>query len=339
VLVPLIAAVVFVYAVAFSDWWLKFPEPARSQLALAKMEELGSGIGCRDNCLGDKLGYRAMIKKQLEVGGYDKGVGKLMLEHVTWEEKSADYRRELIGLIRDNEDLKKERDSSYVIRMPQRLMDYLNQAKGSIEVKSQILTSFPEDAAASDAFISNLLALSRDKSKGYDERKQAMTSLENLMFRIDGTVDAPIPKHKNIDYVAICDILLTMAEKEKGGTKGELEFRAHALGAMNGCLQYKEFYKEDFFKRLLAIFYEDGVYPGIQREIITELGYYKRVDSKKFIETMLKINDDQDLNKIIRSDAEYELKQANVEHQPVGMSDEEYYQLKETLDFYTNLEK
>jgi hypothetical protein len=339
VMIPIIFFGLFTYAVGFSDWWLKFPEPTRSQIALMKMEGLGSGIGCRDNCIGDKLGYRIMIMNQLSKNGYDSGVGELMLKHVTWENKSVDYRRELIGLIRSNEDLKKEKDQSYQIKMPVALLAYLNNVSGNTQVKSQILTSFPEDAAASDAFISNLLALSQDKSKSYEERMQAITSLKNIMTSFDGDKENPTPKHQNIDHVAICDIFLTMAEVEKGKTAEDLKFRRHILNSMNGCLLYKELYKEDFFNRLLAIFYEDGVYPGIQRELMTELGYYDRVDSKKFIETMLRISNDQSLNKITRSDAEYELKEANVEHQPVGMLDEEYYQLKSTLDFYTNLEK
>ena len=339
VLVPVVGFAVFIYATMYSGWWLKFPEPQRSQIALAKMEGLGSGIGCRDDCIGGKIAYRAMIMDQLEKRGYDSGVGELMLKQISWEDKAIDFRREMIGLIRSYEDSKREKDTNYEIKMPGALLEYLNKTDGSIDVKSQILTSFPDDAAASDAFVSDLLSSAQDESKGYEERSQAMTSLKNIMTDFDGDKENPIPKHQNIDYIAVCDILLTMAENNKGKSKGELDFRRHILNSMNGCLLYKEFYKEDFFNRLLAIFYEDGVYPGIQRELMTELGYYDRVDSKRYIETMLEINDNQNLNKIIRSDAEYELKQAGVEHRSVGMSDEEYYKLKETLDFYTNLEK
>ena len=84
ILIPVFLFCVFVYAVEFSDWWLKFPEPQRSQIALAKMEGLGSGIGCRDDCIGGKIAYRAMIMDQLEKRGYDSGVGELMLKQISW---------------------------------------------------------------------------------------------------------------------------------------------------------------------------------------------------------------------------------------------------------------
>ncbi len=336
VLLPLVVLSVFIYAVGFSSWWLKFPEPQRSQIALAKMEGLGSGIGCRDNCLGEKIVYRKMIMDEMEKNGYEKGVGKLMLEQIAWDSKSSDYRRELVSLIRSCEDSKKEKNQAYQITMPKALLDYLNRPDGSIEVKSQILSSFPDDAAASDTFISNLLSVAQDKSKSYEERKRAMTSLKNIMADFDGTKENPIPKHKNIDYAAVCDILLTMSEGESGKTSEALDFKRHILNSMNGCLIYKEFYKEDFFDRLKVIFYEDGVHPGIQNELMTELWYYKQVNLEKYINLMKDISSSETLNKIIRSDASYELKKMNIDHEVVDLPDDEYEKLKGTLDFYSN---
>lgn len=336
VLAPIIAIAVFLYATAFSNWWLKFPEPQRSQIALAHLEKSGSGIICRDNCVGEKLVYRQMILSQLEKRGYDSGVGKLMLEHISWENRGADYRGELIGLIRQNEEKKKEKDQNYTIKIPQALLDYLNKNGGNADVKSQILVNFPEDAGASDVFISNLLSLAQDKSNGLEERRQAMTDLKNIMNDHDGTDENPIFKYKSLDYPAICDIFLTIAEKEKGESPKELSFRAHTLNAMNGCLWYKDFYKEEYFDRLKNIFYEDGVHPGIQRELFTEFYYFQNFNLDKYAQLMRDIVNDKSINKIVRSDASDSMKELNISHEVVNLSDEEYEQLRDTLDFYTN---
>jgi hypothetical protein len=336
VLIPVIGVAALIYATAFSNWWLKFPEPQKSQIALARIESLGSGISCRDNCFGDKLTYRQMIFSQMEKRGYDSGVGKLMIDHVTWESKDVSYRREVVSMIRDNENNKKEKDPNYVVKVPQKLMDYLNKTGGNVEVKSQILTSFPEDAGANMGFVSDLLTLIQDKTKSSQERSQAMTDLSDIMNDYNGTNEEPIVKYNHLDYEAVCDVFLIIAEAEKGKSPEDLNFRKHTLNSLNSCLQYKEFYKEEFFNRLKAIFYEEGVHPGIQNEIMTELNYFKRVDLEKYLKLMVAINSNKELNILIRRSAGRELENNNRQAEKIDLPEGPVEKLFEKLDFYTN---
>lgn len=324
VLIPVVGLAVFFYATIFSDWWIKFPEPQRSLLALERLESTNKdGDKNIHNTEQDSVCEEIVLKELLNKGG-DGVVGRRIKEDLKNEEKAIDYRRILIDIVRKSEG-EKNKNKDSCINAPVFLLDYLNSGSGNRLLKMKIIDSFSGDEKISDIHLANLLSVIQDENKSVDDKFFAISDLRNVIIAAEKgcNPNKPSDVYKNLNYDDLCGILLRLSEKRNTKDPGVNRLIKRALTCMYECTAHLNS-PNDFFSSLENVFYDKNTTSTVQFQIIKTMESIEVVRESRMDNFMLSVNKNESIVDFVRLEAMKYLKDSDLPYQEVVTKDSFY---------------
>jgi hypothetical protein len=329
------------YATFQSDFWMKYPEPLRTQMALTHLELTDmDNLICHEDCMFAKQAYRQIIADYLAKNGENSTVFGQVKDKILDEQENIQTRQDLVIALKMAEDEKHKSDSTYQIKAPQFLIDYLSADGGDQNLKDLIVSEFSSDPSLAQGAVSALLEKIKNTSLGIDIRIPAIENLASLVSQdVPGTENStttgPIPLLKNVlDYPTICNIFMSVAEE-----KGDIRLRYAAINNLP-CINYKEFYSEDIFNRLQNLLFNENNHTENQVQIVQSLDSYSFINRAQTIEIIKKVYNNLNLSKFARYVAASYLINNNIAgYTAPKISDSEWKQNINTMDevrYYTN---
>lgn len=314
VLIIFIIGMGMLYWITFNtNFWLKYPNPLKTQVAFVKLEFSSYDKLCHEDCMFERNSLRKMIADYLVK---EPPAMSAQIKDYLFDNKVIDdFKRELIMAAREGEEIKKERNNDYEIKAPDYLVEYLNTANSSQEIRRCIMANFSTKIGLNADFTDGLFEVIQDENKSADERADAMFNLRSIISEEEeGSAElenGPFPKYRNIKYKEICETLISIAENTN-----DQYLKHEAIDNLYGCYKFKQYYTPELFSRLEEIFYQENIHAGVQDEILTALYIYEDINKEKVIELMKKIYNNESINKFLRSLAARNLKKMGISGYP-----------------------
>ncbi len=281
------------YYIYTTSFWQKLPAGLRGQVAFTKLEVLSYEPICHENCMLEKGLYEDIVSQRLID---DPIVMESQIEdylNMSEEKVTVQMKKDLIRIVKQAEETKKQKDPDYEMQMPEYLLDYLNDPQADINVKRQIMRSFDQQLGASSWLVNGLLDTIRDKNKSIDERIPAIWDLSNIASEAkeDGT-----PQYGNINYAELCQLFMDIIQDKEEDDR----VRNAALTKMYACTKFPGNYTKDMFEKIKAIFEDKDEHLGIRDAALTRLSTYDDVSTSTTREYMDKVYNDKNEHPYLR---------------------------------------
>lgn len=223
ILIVAIALIVFVAGIALflfltfkTNFWLKYPNPFKTQVAFSRLEMSSYDSLCHEDCMMEQNMLRKMIANYLVEEPV--AMSGQVEDYITSDKVDINFKRSLLMILMDAEKIKQEKDSSYEIKAPRYLKVYLNNQNRDINLKRDIMATFEEQIGLSAGFLDALVKIIENNSKSVEERVEAINDLISIIGKEDENVsqtEGVSPKYPNIKYSYIHDVLFDIAENNE----------------------------------------------------------------------------------------------------------------------------
>lgn len=276
-----------------TNMWTKLPRPLKAQVAFLKMEVLSYNYDCHESCMLKLSFYQDAIADYMadNPGALHEQISQYL--NASEDRVTLLMKKYLVDMAKEVEELKKKRDPSYKMKLPEYLRDYLKDADGDMEVKSRIMARFDQQVGASSWVLDGLLSTIEDKSKSVDDRIPAIWDLSSIAYE---SKDDKTPRYENINYDRICDLFMNIAQdKEESG-----QVRYAVLSRMYACTGFPENYTREMFEKIKNIFEDEDEPLGIRDAALTELKMYEEVSASTTKEYMDKVYNNEDEHEFLR---------------------------------------
>lgn len=330
------------YASFQSNFWQKFPEPLRTQTAMSRLEVSNlENLICHEDCMYERQSYRQMMADYMVKNGPESTIGLGVSSKFADGEVDIATREDMVRVLKMVEEAKAKNDSSYKLKAPQYLIDYLSAPVSDANLKSLIISEFGTDPALAKGAVNSLMEKIKNTKLGINERIPAIKNLADLAGKkVAGTekltTTGPIPVLKDVlDYPAICNLLMSVAEE-----KGDIKLRYAAVDNLYACTDFKDYYSEDIFKRLQDLLFNEENHPETQGGLVYNLKNYYVIDKEKTIAAIEKIYRDKSLSLFTMDYAAGFLKEKGINGYPGPILSQEdhnnYAQHMDEVRYYEN---
>lgn len=281
----------FEFAVLRTTLWYKLPAYWKTQVAFIKLEELSMDKSCREMCVLQRGSLDNIISDYMtkNPGVFDEQIERYLKDDKT----DIDFKSYLLGIVMSSEENRQEADSSYEIKIPEYLIEYLKDENNDPNIRAQILSTFSNHLGSLPWLITDLVEIIKDKNKSIDQRIPAIIDLGKLIVKSEEEGDdfeqsqgRLTPKYKDIDYPELAEMFLSIAEDEENNN----QLRYESFGGLSSTLSFKDVYTNDIFERVLDVFENRDNHLGIRYESLGIIDFYGGLfNQEKTIQIMREI--------------------------------------------------
>jgi len=232
VLVLFASSLVGIYFLTFkTDIWLRYTDPLKTQVAFMRLETLSYKDDCQKDCQQKTQEYKNII---LNFMSKENELAREQIkDYILNEDVDNNFKFSLLKILREDSERIKIKEKKIKIKIPEYLIDYLNNyKKGDYQLKRNIMSVFGDEIGLNSGFLDSLVLVIKNKGNTDESRIQAIDDM-NKVIGLKEENGNNIPEYRNIKYDVLCGTL------SKISNESSLVISAKIKESLDICDEFK----------------------------------------------------------------------------------------------------